>query len=144
MTGFEADLVREALSGFKVRFIHNPSYPEGLSTSLRAGIGAVSNKLAGAVVLLGDMPRLTAATVNALIERFNAANAETICQPTYEGRPGNPILWPREFFSDILDIWGDTGARQLLERYAAQVSKVEVDDPGIHFDIDKPDDLKSG
>ena len=143
VTGFEADLVREALSGFKVRFIHNPSYPEGLSTSLRAGIGAVSNKLAGAVVLLGDMPRLTAATVNALIERFNAANDETICQPTYEGRPGNPILWPREFFSDILDIWGDTGARQLLERYAAQVSKVEVDDPGIHFDIDKPDDLDS-
>ncbi len=141
VTGHEADLVREALSGLDVRFIHNPAYPEGLSTSLRAGIGVVSKTLAGAVVLLGDMPRLTAATVNALIERFNADDGTMICQPAYEGRPGNPSLWPREFFSDILDIWGDTGARQLLERYAARVSLVEVDDPGIHFDIDEPGDF---
>ena len=78
-----------------------------------------------------------------MIERFNADDDTMICQPAYEGRPGNPILWPREFFSDILDIWGDTGARQLLERYAARVSLVEVDDPGIHFDIDEPGDLDS-
>ncbi len=141
VTGHEADLVRQALSGLDVRFIHNPAYPEGLSTSLRAGIGVVSRTLAGAVVLLGDMPRLKAATVNALIERFSADDDAMICQPAYEGRPGNPILWPREFFSDILDIWGDTGARQLLERYAARVSLVEVDDPGIHFDIDEPGDF---
>ena len=143
VTGHEADLVRRALSGLAVRFIHNPSYPEGLSTSLRAGIGAVSKNLAGAVVLLGDMPRLTAGTVNALIERFNADHDKTICQPTFDGRPGNPILWPREFFSDILAIWGDTGARQLLDRYSEQVSRVAVDDPGIHFDIDEPGDLDS-
>jgi len=144
VTGHEADLVRESLSGFDVRFVHNPHYPEGLSTSLRAGIGAVSEHLTGAVVLLGDMPRVKAATVNALIERFHAEKDETICQPTFDGRPGNPILWPREFFSDILDIWGDIGARRLIERYSEQISKVEVDDAGIHFDIDKPDDLKSG
>lgn len=143
VTGHEADLVREALSGLDVRFIHNPSYPEGLSTSLRAGIGAVSKNLTGAVVLLGDMPRLTSGTVNALIERFHGDNDKTICQPVFDGRSGNPILWPREYFSDMLDIRGDTGARQLLERYGAQLSKVEVDDPGIHFDIDEPADLDS-
>lgn len=141
VTGHEADLVRRALSGLDVRFIHNPAYPEGLSTSLRAGIGVVSEPIAGALVLLGDMPRLTAKTVNALIERFNADDGKSICQPLFEGRPGNPILWPREFFSDILDIGGDIGARQLLERHAARVSLVEVDDPGIHFDIDEPGDL---
>ena len=131
VTGHEADLVRETLSDFDVRFVHNPHYPEGLSTSLRAGIGAVSEYLTGAVVLLGDMPRVTAATVNALIERFHADYNKTICQPTFDGRPGNPILWPREFFSDILDIWGDTGARRLIERYSERVSKVEVDDADL-------------
>ena len=143
VTGFEADLVREALSGFKVRFIHNPSYPEGLSTSLRAGIGAVSNKLAGAVVLLGDMPRLSANTMNALIARFFADHGKNICRPVFGGRPGNPVLWPRAWFSEILDIRGDIGARRLLERDAAQVSSAEVDDPGTHFDIDEPQDLDS-
>ena len=143
VTGHEADLLRQALSGLDVRFVHNPSYPQGLSTSLRAGIGAVSKHRAGAVVLLGDMPRLTTATVNALIERFAADHGKTICQPVYDGRPGNPVLWPREFFSEMLDITGDTGARRLLERHAARLSLVEVDDPGIHFDIDEPGDLDS-
>ena len=144
VTGHEADLVREILSGFDVRFVHNPHYPEGLSTSLRAGIGAVSNNHSGAVVLLGDMPLVSAGIVNALIEQFQADKEETICQPSVDGRPGNPVLWPRAFFPEILDIWGDNGARQLLERYADRVSKVEVGDAGIHFDIDTPDDLNAG
>lgn len=143
VTGHEADLVRQALSGFDVRFVHNPDYPEGLGTSLRVGIGAVSENLAGAVILLGDMPRVTPEIVNALIDRFHAGGDRAICRPTFDGRPGNPVLWPREFFPDILDIRGDTGARQLLARYGDRVSAVEVKDAGIHFDIDTPEDLDS-
>jgi molybdenum cofactor cytidylyltransferase len=143
VTGHEADLVRRALSGLDVRFVHNPQYPEGLSTSLRAGIGAVSEDLAGAVILLGDMPRVTTGIVDALIGHFHAKKDAPICQPTYRGRAGNPVLWPRAFFPEILDIWGDNGARHLIERYADSVSKVEVGDAGIHFDIDTPGDLVS-
>ncbi len=143
VTGHEADLVRQALSGFDVRFVHNPNYPEGLSTSLRAGIGAVLEDHSGCVVLLGDMPRVSAAIVNALIEQFHAEHDGSICQPVFDGRPGNPVLWPRAFFPEILDIWGDNGARQLIERYADRVTRVEVADAGIHFDIDTPDDLNS-
>jgi len=141
VTGHEADLVRDTLSGLDVRFVHNPQYPDGLSTSLRAGIGAVSETINGAVVMLGDMPRVTDGTVNALIAQFHRENDAAICQPTYQGRPGNPVLWPREFFPEILDVWGDTGAKQLLERYAARVLTVEAADDGIHFDIDTPKDL---
>ena len=143
VTGHQADLLREALSDFDVRFVDNPNYSEGLSTSLRAGIGAVSGNLTGALVMLGDMPWVTAGTVTALIERFHAEEDKTICRPTFEGLAGNPILWPRAFFPDILDIRGDIGAKGLIERYSGHVSKVDVDDAGIHFDIDKPDDLNS-
>jgi molybdenum cofactor cytidylyltransferase len=83
------------LSGLEPRFIHNASYRQGLATSLKSGIGAVSPSLAGAVVLLGDMPRLTAATVNALIARFFADHGKNICRTVFGGRPGNPVLWPR-------------------------------------------------
>jgi len=143
VTGHEAGLVRDALSEFDVRFVHNPDYRQGLSTSLRAGIGAVSETLTGAVVLLADMPKVAAATVNALIERFHSDGDKTICRPTFEGLAGNPILWPREFFPEILEIRGDIGARRLMDRYGERISDVEVDDPGIHFDIDKPEDLNS-
>jgi len=78
-----------------------------------------------------------------LIERFHGKDDAAICQPAFDGRPGNPVLWPREFFADILKLEGDTGARGLLERFADRVSRVEVADDGIHFDIDMPDDLKA-
>ncbi len=141
VTGHQADRVRQALSGLDVHFVHNPHYPDGLSASLRAGIGAVREGCSGAVILLGDMPRVTAGIVNALIDRFHADGDRSICRPVFHGRPGNPVLWPREFFTDILDIRGDTGAKQLLARYADRVSAVEVGDDGIHFDIDTPQDL---
>ncbi len=143
VTGHEANLVSDALKEFDVRFVHNPYYRQGLSTSLRAGIGAVSENLTGAVVLLGDMPKVAAATVNALIERFHSDGDRTICQPACDGLAGNPILWPRAFFPEILDIRGDIGAKGLMKRHSGKVSEVEVDDDGIHFDIDKPDDLNS-
>ena len=143
VSGHQADPLRRALSGLEPRFIHNSSYRQGLATSLMSGIGAVSPSIAGAVVLLGDMPRLSADTVNALIARFFADHGKNICRPVFGGRPGNPVLWPRAWFSEILDIRGDIGARRLLERDDAQASSVEVDDPGIHFDIDEPQDLDS-
>ena len=143
VSGHQADPLRRALSGLEPRFIHNSSYRQGLATSLMSGIGAVSPSIAGAVVLLGDMPRLSADTVNALIARFFADHGKNICRPVFGGRPGNPVLWPRAWFSEILDIRGDIGARRLLERDNAQASSVEVDDPGIHFDIDEPQDLDS-
>lgn len=141
VTGFEAEKIRDALAGLDVRFVHNPDYREGLSTSLGAGIGAVAAGHSGAVVLLGDMPRVTAAVIDALIARFHAEGASTICRPAFGGRPGNPVLWPRPLFFDIQEIRGDTGARSLLKTYSGRVSEVEVDAPGIHFDIDTPEDI---
>ena len=143
VTGHEAHHVHNALSGLDIRFVHNPHYPDGHSTSLHAGIGAVAEKYSGAVVLLGDMPRVTVNVVDALIERFHEKHDSVICQPNFGGRPGNPVLWPREFFPDILEISGDTGARHLLKRFADRVSGVEVAESGILLDIDTPGDLEA-
>ena len=141
VTGHQAEPVRGALLGVDVRFIHNPRATDGLSASLGAGIGAVARAHTGAVVLLGDMPYVRTEVVDALIERFHGSNGTAICRPTFEGRPGNPVLWPREFFADILQLEGDTGARRLIERFADRVSMIAVADAGIHRDVDAPEDL---
>ncbi|MDB5592640.1 nucleotidyltransferase family protein, partial [Enterovirga sp.] len=54
--GHEADRVRRALAGLDVILVPNPAYPEGLSTSLRAGFAALPDGTEAALVLLGDMP----------------------------------------------------------------------------------------
>jgi len=144
VTGHQAEKVEKALDGLGVRFVHNPDYAAGLGASLRAGIGAVGEDAvdaAGALVLLGDMPRVGAPVIDALIERFHQEGDAVICRPARGGRPGNPVLWPKDMFGEMTAIEGDTGARGLFERYPDRVRLVETEDPGIHFDVDTPGDL---
>ena len=143
VTGCQSDLVRESLSKYSVEFVYNPDYKIGLSTSLKAGINAVSEKTAGALVLLSDMPLVSIKTINTLIEHFQDKKGRTICRPTYRGLEGNPVLWPREFFSKIKNLKGDIGARDLIKDYYKNVSLVEVKDAGIHIDFNRPGDIKT-
>lgn len=66
--GCHADPVRAALDGLALDFVDNPDHAEGLSTSLRAGLAALPEECAAALVLLGDMPGITARHLDALIE----------------------------------------------------------------------------
>lgn len=141
VTGHDADAVSQALRGLDLRMIANPAFAEGLASSVKAGIAAVSPKAAGAVFLLGDMPRVTSDTVDALVDAFRQADGKKICQPRHDGRPGNPILWPRDLFEEFTGLSGDVGAKPLLARHADRVLGVDVDTGGIHMDVDAPADL---
>ncbi len=144
VTGFEAEKIKKALGGLDVRLVDNPDFADGLSTSLRAGIGVVEaiGAAAGALVLLGDMPRVSPGLIDALIERFHTEGSNAICRPVLGRRPGNPVLWPKDLFQEMMAIEGDTGARGLLKRYSERVRPVETGDEAIHFDIDAPGDLE--
>ena len=71
VTGHEAQAVEIALAGLDVRIVHNPDYAEGLSTSLKAGIAALPDDVDGAIVSLGDMPRIEARHLDRLISGFS-------------------------------------------------------------------------
>ena len=96
-----------------------------------------------AVVLLGDMPKLRAAQVAALIAAFKPAEDSAICVPSYRGKRGNPVLFARRYFPEIQTLSGDSGARALLSEHAAAVTEVPVDDDAILHDIDTPEDLEA-
>jgi molybdenum cofactor cytidylyltransferase len=141
VTGHEADRVRAVLDGAEVIFVHNDAYADGLSTSLRAGIAAVPGNCDGAVVALGDMPRLRAVHVERLIAAFAPDAGRAICVPTWQGKRGNPVLWARRFFADIEDVDGDVGAKHLIGAYAELVHEVDMPDSGVLIDIDSPEAL---
>ena len=141
VTGYEADLIISVLAGLDLRVVHNPDYHDGLSTSLKAGISAVPEGRTGALVLLADMPRISADIIDLLIGRFEDGGETDICAPVFERRRGHPVLWPRRFFPQLLGVSGDTGGRDLLKMNADEISAVEVDTADIHFDIDGPGDL---
>lgn len=141
VVGHEADRVRAALAGLDVRIVHNPDYGEGISSSLRAGVNAVPEEAMAAVMALGDMPRVSASDIDALIEAFDPDGGATICVPTHGGKRGNPVLWGRRYFQEISACAGDAGARHLVGENVDQVAEVERPDPGVLLDFDTPEAL---
>lgn len=139
--GHEPDQVKDALAGLDVSFVRNPDYAGGLSTSLRAGIEALPASVDGAVVALGDMPRVRPADIDALIAAFEPAAGASICLPTFDGKRGNPVLWGRRHFADMSSVAGDVGARHLIGENSDQVIEVPRDNPGILLDLDTPEAL---
>jgi molybdenum cofactor cytidylyltransferase len=141
VTGHERDKVEAALKGLDVRFANNPDYAEGLGTSLRTGIAAVPPEADGAVILLGDMPQIDAKLIDRLVAAFDPEKGALVVVPTIEGRRGNPVIWARRFFPELMAVTGDVGARHIIANVAEAVAEVPVSDPAITVDVDTPDVL---
>jgi molybdenum cofactor cytidylyltransferase len=87
------------------------------------------------------MPLITPQLINQLLDSYDPDEGRTIVVPTHHGKRGNPVLWDRRFFADILALTGDTGARSLLMRHAEHVAEVAVDSSAILADFDTPEAL---
>jgi molybdenum cofactor cytidylyltransferase len=141
VTGHERERVEAALAGLPVRLVHNPDFADGLATSVRTGIAAVPAPADGAVICLGDMPQVDAALIDRLIEGFDPEQGALGVVPTINGKRGNPVLWSRRFFADLMTIEGDIGARRLLGRYSEVVIEVPVAGKAAFIDIDTQEAL---
>jgi molybdenum cofactor cytidylyltransferase len=141
--GHEAERVDAALQAER-RFlaIHNPWYAKGMSTSLRIGLAATPKEADGAIILLGDQPLITPEIINAMIAA-SAKAPDAIIAASYQGRRGNPVLFPRQYFAELATITGDEGGRSLLVRYPDRVRLVEIDDALAGRDIDTPEEYQA-
>src|SRR6185312_11130345 len=136
VTGNEPEAVEAARHGLNVRFVENPEFAKGLSTSLKCGVNALPSDSDGAVVLLGDMPEVSAALVDTLVAAFDPAEDRAICVATRNGRRGNPVLWARRFFAEIANLQGDVGAKALMAAHDELVCEVEAADDAPLIDLD--------
>jgi molybdenum cofactor cytidylyltransferase len=139
VTGHQEGEVRAALAGLDLAFAANPDFAKGLSTSLKAGIAAVPAACDGALILLGDMPQIGASHLDRLIEVFAPG---AIVVPVHEGRQGNPVLWARGHFPELMQLQGDAGARRLIAAHRDAVREVELGSARIFADVDTPEELQ--
>jgi molybdenum cofactor cytidylyltransferase len=138
VTGNGANEVKRAIAPLAPLFVENPDYSSGLSSSLKCGLGHVPADCDGALVLLGDMPGVSASLLDKLIAAFDPAEGRAICVASRHGKRGNPVLWARRFFPDMQALEGDVGARHLIGQNAELVCEVEAEDDGPLTDIDTP------
>lgn len=143
VTGHESEPVRGALESVPgITFVDNPHWERGQSTSLRAGIDAISEQAETSVmVLLGDQPLVRTDTLERLAEA-HSARLPSATAPEYQGRRGNPVILSPCLLPEIRRLEGDTGARGILARLGDQLLMLPVDDPGVVMDIDTPDDYE--
>lgn len=129
--------VAGALAGLQATFIDNPAFAQGLSTSLKAGFAALPAEASGAVVLLGDMPRVTPALIDGLVAAWEAAGRPVAAVPTSAGRRGNPVLLSRALAPEIARLSGDAGAGPLL-RSLPGVLEWATGQAAVLQDVDTP------
>lgn len=134
--GDRATAVRAAVGDRPAQFVVAPDFDNGLSCSLRAGLAAAPAEWEAVLVMLGDMPRVSPATLQALAA---VASRTAVAVPTWQGRRGNPVLWGRFHFPALVRLVGDTGGKALLSFLA--VASVPADSDGILQDIDTPEAL---
>jgi molybdenum cofactor cytidylyltransferase len=141
VTGHQGDKVRAELKGLDVVFAANPDFADGIASSVKAGIAAVPAEADGAVICLGDMPLVDAGLIDRLIDALAPDKGALIAVPAAEGRRGNPVLWSRRFFDELMTLEGDVGARHMIARHAEAVVEVETDGQSAFLDIDTPEAL---
>ncbi len=142
VTGYARESVEAAVADLDIRVAFNPKFASGLASSLKAGLAAMPSDVAGALVLLGDMPWIESLLINALIDAFLMCKDAPAAIPSREGRRGNPVLLGRGLFEAAMRLTGDEGARRLIGALSAsELVEVETPDTGVTFDIDTPADL---
>lgn len=140
VTGHMAERVEAALDGLDVGFARNPDFASGLASSLKTGIAALPKGSAGAMIVLGDMPLVTAAALDRLIEAFAGHDGRPVIRATHDGERGNPVILPASLFSQVALLAGDTGARHVIETSRAEIVDVEIGE-GAGLDVDTPEAL---
>ena len=132
----------EKLQHSKLSIEINPEYKKGQSHSLRVGLSKVKDDFPAVMFLLGDQPMLNSATINILLERFWADDKD-VCVPIYRGKRKTPAIFGRRFYTQLMGIRGDMGARQLIDENPDRVLTVEMDNPLCFLDIDTPQDYEN-
>ena len=139
VTGFESDLVTQAIPTAINDIIYNSHWQSGMASSIYEGLSALPQNVDGNMIVLGDMPMISKDTLTLLIDEFIMLNGQHIIYPIYEERQANPVIFPKKYFQEILSSTGDHGCKKVLKQYPDDVVGVSIGSPEVVFDCDSED-----
>ena len=139
VVGDAADHVAAAVRGPGVHVVVNERYAEGMGTSIAAGVSALPAECEAAVVLLGDQPRLPAASIDALIDAYRTTGKPLVAS-RHGAVTGAPTLIARALFDEARRLAGDVGGRWLIDRHPDLVAEVPLS-PDLAVDLDTPEEF---
>ena len=140
VTGPDVEPIEAALAGLEVQLVVNPAPEEGQAGSVRTGIAALPDSVEAVLIALGDQPLMPPSIIPALLAA-RRTSPKLIVAPRYRDGQGNPVVFKRETFPELLRLTGDQGARPIIQTEPTRVEWVELDLP-MPPDVDTPDDYE--
>jgi molybdenum cofactor cytidylyltransferase len=138
---YQHEDIKKTGEKYPIKTVLNKNADEGQSASIKIGIEAANPGADGFMFLVGDQPFLNAATINLLIAAFKQ-EPHNIIAPVYNGRRGNPVIFPSTLKDDLLALKGDQGGRALIEKTPDRVSLVSIEDERLGIDVDTEEDFE--
>jgi len=135
--GARAEEIRAVIRNAPARIVLNREWQVGHSTSIRAGLNALSKKIDAAIFVNADQPLLTREVINALIQCYRETDAGIVV-PEYAGKRGSPVLFDRRYFSELSNLQGEEGGREVLAKNP--IERVQFADARLGSDVDTLDE----
>jgi molybdenum cofactor cytidylyltransferase len=123
-----------------VEYIYNPSYEKGMSSSLKIGIENIKNRTDATFIFLADQPFVPDLVIRSMIEQFSKDTR--IIRPQYHGNFGHPILIDRSLYDEFLNLEGDQGGKEIINKYKNDTKILSFDHTFWGMDIDTPEDYR--
>lgn len=140
VVGHEADLARRELAGLACDIVENPEFRQGMTSSRAAGIAALPTGTPAAVVLLADMPHVSAEMIGALVSRYRETAAPLVLSD-YAGVLAPPMLFDRRLFGELMALTGNHCGQRVIRHHRHEAETLSWPAAAL-VDLDEPADLE--
>ncbi len=130
-------LLQKQLNAESVSYLECAESINGMSQSLVSGVRSRSDA-SGWLIALADMPYVQPGTVKHILQ---LAGARSIVQPTYDSIPGNPVYFGREYYSELIQLTGDKGGKEVIQRHHEKLIRFDYETIDEMFDNHIPTDI---
>ena len=141
VVGWQAERLIPVVERDGVLWVQNLRYPEGMYTSVQAGVRELPGQVKAFFVLPVDMPLVRRSTLRQLLAAWDV-RTKGILYPVWNGQRGHPPLIDARYISEILAAPASVGLRSILARHSEDARNIECADPGILRDLDAPEEYR--
>lgn len=140
VTGNNVSKIEGVLQDLELTFIYNAEWRKGQSTSVKAGLRALPPDIGAVIFILADQPRVSAKLMQVLVGEHRKS-MNSVVAPVVDGQRVNPVLFDRRTFSDLFELEGDTGGREVISKTEKdRIALIPWEDKNIFLDVDTHDD----
>lgn len=141
VTGHRETDLRNVLGERPVRFAHNSDFRDGMSSSIKRGVRAISGEARAVLLALVDQPQIGTDIFNRVIDSYELLRPLVVV-PSYGGKNGHPVVIDLSLKEEILTMDPSKGLREVVHAHADRLCRIEVETDSILKDFDYPEDYR--